>query len=447
MDDKYYSPETIENFIRYKLCLNKKKLLETFENNNVKKFRKLLSKYSDRKKIQTVVYACVTDAIRPIILSIISELSVFLRPMGDMVVTGGEAFNMYFPRDHRVVTSDIDTKFVPIFKDNYFEKLQITKILLWNKLLKISKKFETIIVKKVNNVLKKSKIGKMLGITAGPHVKRRYSIKRKSIKHKVLIDVELMALDLDVKYYDPETSTRSPVNLGGILDIVFMRPGEMGSEVQNDMKTFKNNILFAGKRFLLDDIFVMQKLGLRPGKKQKDLKRMLNFSKYVLKLQGINNDIDFSELYKKCSNIVHPEKKVFKKRKQYSLKELRSMTKKINPRENRDRISKQLIGKSIIMSTGINGPRGQKINKYEETNAHVRYDVSKLQWIQNNRVNYIKNEKAYRLKPGSRIPIPDDTPIKGTLYGYNPNRNRNIPKHIINKATGIQYAGAALKVK
>ena len=125
MDDKYYSPETIDNFIRYKLCLNKKELLETFENQNITKFRKLLSKFSDRRKVQSVVYALVTDSIRPIILDIVSELTTFLRPMGDLVVTGGEAFNMYFPREHRVVTSDIDTKFVPTFENNFFEKFSI----------------------------------------------------------------------------------------------------------------------------------------------------------------------------------------------------------------------------------------------------------------------------------------------------------------------------------
>lgn len=437
MDDKYYSPETINNFIRYKLCLNKKELLETFENQNITKFRKLLSKFSDRKKVQSVVYALVTDSIRPIILDIVSELTTFLRPMGDLVVTGGEAFNMYFPREHRVVTSDIDTKFVPTFENNFFEKLQITKILLWERLRKISKKYEKTIVKRVNKV---SKVGKMLGVTAGPDVKIRYNLKRKSIKDKVLIDVELMALDLTIKYYDPETSKRSTTNLGGILDIVFMRPNEMGSEVQHDTRHFGRNIAYAGKRFLLDDLFVMQKLGLRPGKRDKDTKRMMNFAKYVLKLQDIPDDIELNELYKKCSKVVKPEKKVFKKRKVYSLAKLRSMASKVDPLASPRRITAPLSSKVVVLSTGITGPRGQKINKYEETAGPMRYNMAHLKWVKNNRRNYIKNEKNYRLKV-----VNERMPLRSNLYGYNPERNKNIPKNIINKATKIQYAGTALK--
>mgnify|MGYP006897443883 CR=1 FL=1 len=45
--------------------------------------------------------------------------------MGDIVISGGEAFNIYFDRDSRVITSDIDTKFVPRFRKNNSSELYV----------------------------------------------------------------------------------------------------------------------------------------------------------------------------------------------------------------------------------------------------------------------------------------------------------------------------------
>ena len=64
-----------------------------------------------------------------------------LKSSGDLIVSGGEAFNYYVDFNDRIVTTDIDAKFVPFMKTNtkYFGKLQALKLLLWDMLGKYAK--------------------------------------------------------------------------------------------------------------------------------------------------------------------------------------------------------------------------------------------------------------------------------------------------------------------
>jgi peptidase E len=61
----------------------------------------------------------------------IGEISEYMKNMGDVIVSGGEAFNLYVDFKERIVTSDIDAKFVPRMPVNpqYFGKLQATKLI------------------------------------------------------------------------------------------------------------------------------------------------------------------------------------------------------------------------------------------------------------------------------------------------------------------------------
>jgi hypothetical protein len=36
-----------------------------------------------------------------------------MKNMGDLIVSGGEAFNLYVEYNNRIITTDIDAKFVP----------------------------------------------------------------------------------------------------------------------------------------------------------------------------------------------------------------------------------------------------------------------------------------------------------------------------------------------
>ena len=274
MDENYYSDKTRKNFIKTNLCKDDPTLLRYYENNEILKFRKRLVKLSDDSSVEQVVYTFVTDSIRDVIYEIIGKLTVFMRPMGDLVISGGEAFNIYFDKGNRIVTSDIDTKFVPTFTENIFRNIQVSKILLWDKLGKISKSFENLILKRIKKFVETSKVGKLLGIKLPSGVTRRYTLIRKKkqgnekVQEKnVLIDVEVFALDLKLKYFLPSDKNVTTRNLGGILDIALMRPGEIGYEVVfsrekglfykkfgTDEMIYNKHILFADKKFLIEDL-------------------------------------------------------------------------------------------------------------------------------------------------------------------------------------------------
>ena len=66
-----------------------------------------------------------------------------------------------------------------------------------------------------------------------------------------------MAMDLDgIGWFHP-TEGKTKSNLGGLLDIAYMRKGEMGARVMEKttrgLGKFKT-LLVSGKKFLLDDI-------------------------------------------------------------------------------------------------------------------------------------------------------------------------------------------------
>ena len=325
MDSTFYSEKNILDFVKRTLCQGDEKLFRYYMNGNVGKFRERLSrKFTDDRQdnIEQVVYACVTDSVRDIILETIGNLSEKMYSCGDLIVTGGEAFNMYFARDDRIITSDIDTKFIPVFKGRsgslvttrspkYFGFLQSVKLKLWDLLGQTARDLNVRIKRRVETVLKGTKVGKFLGISfpSGPWVTRRYSLiqkKRQSLKKDevsrkdVLIDVELFALDLKLKYYSIEKKRPIVQNLGGILDIAIMRPYEVGYEVafsRHQGVIYKNrdtgavvhnkNVLFAGKRFLVEDVYLMQLLGLRPHKIKKDRARLYSFATKVLKIKNL----------------------------------------------------------------------------------------------------------------------------------------------------------------
>ena len=152
-----YGKRSVNDFLNKKFFFNDKLLKNYFETGDIKKFRNRVSRVHSDKSFDDVVKVLVTESIRPILYSIIDELTKFLEPMGDMIISGGEAHNHYVKLEDRVVTSDIDTKFVPKMKpdEKYFGKLQAIKLLLWNKLGEIAKRDNLKIIKSVLKELTK----------------------------------------------------------------------------------------------------------------------------------------------------------------------------------------------------------------------------------------------------------------------------------------------------
>src|SRR6056300_1566666 len=257
---------------------------------------------------------------------------------------------MYLERADRLVTSDIDTKFIPIipYDDKYFGKLQGIKLLLWNKLGETARRINMKIKKRLSS---KTKLGRFLGLgfaEKGPYVTRRYLLikKKKSqsggepSKGDVFIDVELFALDLNLRYYSIEKGKITQEVLGGILDIPFMRPKEFGYEAIQAKKqgvAYKNKdtgamvhdkrLYVAGKQFLLDDVYLMQKLGLRPEKREKDRQRMYKLAKMITKTAKISPSDSINTIYNLTYNKIKSHRVL--PRREGSVK--MSLAMKVNP--------------------------------------------------------------------------------------------------------------------
>jgi hypothetical protein len=462
MDENIYSTSVINRFLKANLFFNDDLLKKYYDKNDLVKFRNRVHKAHPNKTFEKMAYALVTDNIRDILYQTIGELTVFLKPMGDLIVSGGEAFNKYIDRNDRIVASDIDTKFAPRMKPNekYFGKLQAVKLLLWDKLGQIAKKLDKRIHTRLTN--HKSKIGKFIGMnleSSGPHVRRRYNMIKKRKQRNdnkpaaknIFIDVELFALDLKMRCFNPSKNKIETFNLGGILDIPIMRPGEFGYEVLETKEkgiSYKvpftgrvivdNRIFIASKKFLLEDVYLMQKLGLRPEKKEKDRQRMVKLAK-LIKPRSIKTTDSMDTIIKKVrKELISPKKRIPLEHKQVNMKK----AKQVNPYKyknytttpSREKLSKQIVHglkRSTVPHMNIPG--------FERTEGNKRFNVENLQWKQERNRAYIKNEFNYR--PTEPIPLPEKIKMQETLYGFKPVRDKWVPKRILSSSAAIPFIG------
>ena len=463
MDVNYYSEKTINNFIKKNVCHGDALLLKYYQDGKIKSFRRRLEILKiDPKDIQKIIYTYVTDVIRDVILDTIGNLTKYMEPMGDLVISGGEAFNYYFDIDSRVITSDIDTKFVPRFrKKNFFENLQATKLLLWEKLGRTSIDIEKKIIEKMENT--RNMITRVYGISlpkSTPVVTRRYSLirKKKQSSNKVsavtpenvLIDVELFTLDLKIRYFSTQDNKISMRNMGGILDIALMRPGELGYDVAFDRvrgymysnHKYNPNIIVASKRFLLEDLYLMQSLGLRPEKKEKDRKRMYTFATNILGLKNVKSSDTIYDIFLKSIKVL-PMKTKTKQVVSDLPNNILKRAEGVNPYNYQNRTTQPLKSKVVgQFLVGFKGPRGLTVKGIKETSGPFRFNVTKEQWVRNNSPYYVKNEYNYRPNNKFKSNINVNT-LKPTniLYGYNPQRNYKMSQKIIQAASMIPLIG------
>lgn len=479
MDIKFYSEESINTFIKDVLCQKDPVLLKYYEDTDVKKFRSRISRmYKDRDSdFQTVVQTYVTDSVRDIIRETIGDIGKYMRPMGDLIIAGGEAFNSYFYRESRIITTDIDTKFTPIFKTKdgkllpkksplYFGHLQVAKLLLWDYLGTIVTKLNSIIHDRVTNIVFKTKLARLLGLSFGksrdPWVTRRYTLIKKSKQSStnnvspedVLVDIELFAIDLKLKFFLPSDSQIKNRNIGGLLDIAFMRAGEVGFEstysrehgmyirnILNDNITYNRDILIAGKKFLVEDLYLMQSLGLRPQKKIKDKKRMFIFCRDVLKIRGIKSTDSVEKIFLKSipkiktkNNINLIKRPVFTNA--YIKRALR-----VNPYKYQRYTGN--VKQSKVLYQLVYGVKGhQAPNGYKPSGSNFKFDFKLKKWVKNDSVTYIKNESNFVPNTNMKVSkVPPKVHLKNILYGYNPTRNTWMPKKLVNKAAMIPIVG------
>lgn len=466
MSTKIYSKSKIDGYENENLFFRDEKLKKYFNRNeqqDLRKFRERVhTKYPD-KKFEKMMYLFVTDSIRDIIIETIAELSSHMKGAGDMIISGGEAFNLYMDLENRIITPDIDAKFIPRMHLNqkFFGKLQATKLLLWDKLGETAKLMNTRIKKRILNMKTNySKLFKFLGIgfsTRGPFVTRRYTlIKKKKMgkntnpsKGDVFIDVELFALDLNIRFFSPETGKIENQTLGGILDIPFMRPKEFGYEVvlnrqkgityiniETGKLITRNDVYVASKEFLIEDIYLMSKLNLRPDKKQKDRIRLVKLGQLFDK--SLKNSSSIDDVFKRVRHkIKNHGKPVVKRDGKVSIKK----ASKVNPYKYEKFTSKPLpdrLSKQIVY--GIKTSRkNMNVRNYENSSGNKKFNLNTLKWKNVTNNAYVKNE--FNLRPINTKQLPKNINKMKLLYSFKPTRNAWVPNNVLNKSSEIPFVG------
>ena len=295
MDTKIYSQAVLDDYVLSTVCLGDKTLYKYFKDDKVKEFRTRLKSRIDQKALSKIALTLCTDVLRQRIYKLIQQMQKDMKSYGNLIVSGGEAFNLYLPKDSRVVTGDIDTKFVPNINPmdpQFFGKLQVVRLAMWNALGKAAVSGNSRLNTDVNKTLKQNKVAKMLGLTIDTNnpFRIRYTLLPKQKKARaskpaegdIFMDVEIFALDLNVKYFNVDKNKVVPQKLGGILDAPIIRRDEFSSDVFKDFIK-KDKYLLASKRFLLEDLELLVKYGIRKGPKLvKDKKRLKLFIQHVL---------------------------------------------------------------------------------------------------------------------------------------------------------------------
>lgn len=496
-----FSDKTLEDWVKKKVCFGDKtlyKYISEYSRENVKKFRTRVQKLYPNETFEEAAKVLVTESIRPLLHDIIEDLSKFLKPMGDLIISGGEAVNFYLDPEDRMVTSDIDTKFVPKMKpDNkYFGKLQAIKLLLWNRLGEIASRdnyklintvlrettqtFET--VKSLANINLKNaayrtnwahKITKYIGLSSasgkgskGYHVTRRYSLipKRKNIKDatNVLIDVELFTLDMKFRLFDIKKGELKDMNFGGILDIAFMRPKQLGYNVAQANLTRKIQMTYANqnrniayqktfkylqiptKQYLIDDIYMMQKIGLRQAsKRDKDRKRMILLARKMTKKKILSTD-SMDTIAKKVGIKLGKPAHTFRTYTKVGPSVMKKAS-EVKPKRyqlSTTTPSKPKLSKDIFYGLKSNHNEMKTPPNYLRTQSNQVFNLEKMAWRPNPNQNYVRNEMNFR--PNKPKPLPtkiNNIRMEETLYGFKPTRDQWVPKPILEGSAMIPFIG------
>jgi hypothetical protein len=197
-------------------------------------------------------------------------------------------------------------------------------------------------------------------------------------------------------------------------------------------------LLIASKEFLIEDIYIMNKLKLRPGKQDMDRRRL---TKLVQMYNVPTNTIN--RMYKQVKPIIEKNAHL-KMKKNGRVSITRALA--IDPydheaytsRPSMERLSKQLVYglRTIQNNTTVNG--------YVNTTGNKRFNLNTLKWVNTTNNAYVRNE--YNLRPNTAKPLPNKINVRQTLYGYNPVRDAWIPEKLVRNAAAIPYVGLKKRV-
>ena len=288
--------------------------------------------------------------------------------------------------------------------------------------------------------------------------KKRHAVSTNAVSTKdILIDVEVFALDTSIRYFSFKKGRVVEHPVGGMLDVAVMRPYEFGYDVAYERKrghpytdrtTGKQksgeHIMFAGARFLVDDLYIMKHMGLRPGKTAKDRTRLIEFSKKILGIKGIssaNSDEIIHAKALKSPSLAKSPRMDIRRRPAMTPRDIQR-ARNINPMNYLKYTS--LRWKPVVierLGIGVRAPRNLVIKNFQKTSGIYRFNTKTYKWTLDNSDAYIKNEFTHRPVLGKYKKIPDVHNARNILYGYNPARNKNMSPNLIKKSALLPLIG------
>ena len=463
MDRRVYTQDTLDEYIETKVCLGDKTLYKYYTEGKTKEFRSRLSKLTSQKDLKKIVLTVCTDVLRPFVYKLIKRLSSNMNKYGNLIISGGEAFNLYFDKRDRVVTGDIDTKFVPDINPRdpkFFGKIQVVRLAMWNSIGKVATYANQSSMATYNDKLRRDKLAKMLGIqisnnkafniryTLLPKEKRGRTVKPK--EGDVFMDVAIFAIDLNVKCFNIDKKRVTSQRLGGILDAPIIRRDEFSSDVYKDFKVTPKGKL-ASKRFLLEDLKLLVEYGIRKGPKlTKDKICLKRFIVGVLKAE-VPKGASFDKMMKIAMTRMPRKTKTPRLTlKPFPINDWR----KFNPFIHEAIVSPASKSQVVfLLYPMINQVKGLK-----KVPVNYRFDAIKAHWTLIKDNQYKGNIMRIRPNKESNINIPTaeiektrnnvlailkkgKIPMPSLLYGYVPGRDSWMPTGLIDKAATIGLLG------
>ena len=342
----------------------------------------------------------------------------------------------------------------------FFGKIQVTRLAMWNAIGKAATHANRKCIFPYNKILKASKAATFLGIQISNDnpFRIRYTLLpkqkkgRKSLPREgnVFMDVGIFAIDLNVRYFNIDQKKVTSQKLGGILDAPIIRRDEFSSDVYKDFITTSKGKI-ASKRFLLEDVELLVKYGIRKGAKlKKDKQRLRQFIEFVLKAP-IPPRAAFDQLMKIAKKKL-PKRPRTKRLtlKPFPINDWR----KFNPWVHEKIISPASISQVIFLLY----PLLDNIKALKRVPVDYRFDPGRARWVP------IKNNKRlgniYRFRPDKNgnlkinlavvkkmrneileILKKEKIPMPALLYGFVPGRDDWMPTGLIDRAAAIGLLG------
>lgn len=462
-----YTPDVMHVFFNKYLCLGDKELIQLKDSRQSKLLARKLSKLDPEKvkeNIERVIFSTVVNELHDIIIKNMEKVSIAMRPFGFVVMAGGSVVNYHLPPEHRVVSRDMDYKFVPIMKGithknpKYFGYLQYAKIYMWNMLGKLAKSFSiSAKIRQRLSGIQNSWLGKTIGLRfRNPTFRARYTLIPKSKQGglnvregNVLIDVEVMSVDVYGITWKLPGRSSNRFKIGGLIDVAYMRQGEMGAHVLKGMRqgieyqnidtgkmVWAKNVFFPGKKFIIEDIHMLKSLQLRPKKIAIDRMRMELIAKHAFNVSRVSK-YGNSSLVNKAVKVTSQSAAKFRV-PAMSMK-LIKFIENINVYKFAKYVTrlppKQVIKYTLPLKTRMGIPMNKLINVQKSSGYMFNSNTKK--WVKVNNSDYIRNMAKYRIQGGVKIPLL----FEPKLYGYKPDRDAWIPNNIIKSAAHIPMVG------